>query len=172
MGGKLLRRKFSIAVLIEAEQRFRSGLEFLGGKRAVLVGIERDDHWRWWKRRALSLRRALGVAFLRRTLGFAAFWVLASLGWRRHQFLTGDLAVSVAIKFRECFGCVPDFPGGDRAIMVSVENHEDRWSRWRRALSLGFLGGSSAGQQGDAEVNGGGFHGLIGLDRAWFRFSW
>lgn len=35
--------------------------------------------------------------------------------------------------------------------------------RWRRTVILRLLGGGEAGKQGDAEMDDGRFHGLIGL---------
>ena len=132
--------KLAVAILVEFEQRFRRGLEFLGGQHAVLVSVERGDQWR----RAMARRR--------RT-------------WRP-EFLAGDLAVAVLVEFGERIGRVVDFVLGDDAVTVRVEDHEDRrrWGWRAMAFSLfRFLCDGSAGQQGEGQMQGCGFHDLIRL---------
>ncbi|MEY3896895.1 MAG: hypothetical protein RLZZ214_2416 [Verrucomicrobiota bacterium] len=156
MGEKLLRGKLAISVFVECEQRFRRGLEFPGGELAILVGVERGDQGR---RRALSGRWA----------SCRSIFPFGSRRWRRTQFFAGDLAIAVLVERGKGGGCAFDLLRGDGAVTVLVKGNEDQRRRWR-AVAIFFrwlLRDRGAGQQGEGEMQGCGFHdfnsvGLVG----------
>lgn len=130
--------EFTVFVFIEFFERFRCVFKFLGGERAVPVGIKDFNDGR----------------FAMRWL-FRIVWGI----YRRHtEFFHGDFSISVFVKALDGICCAPHFLAGKLAIAVSIEGRCERGcrglhgglARWRAGSSVGFLG---QGRGGDDEKN-------------------
>lgn len=125
--------KFAIAVLVEGFERLWCRFKFGRGEGPVAIGVERcDDGRQGWLGRSLAFPLLIPRPLGRR--------------WQA-QFVRGELAVGVLVQFRECFAGGFDLLRGQDAVVVRVDDGDDR-RRWRGApfaATLGFLGGCAEG---------------------------